>query len=80
MSSVIYYKFRSAREYDVFRFEGASVPVWELKAEIVAAKKLPKTNDYDLIISNAQTNIGKGGRKLTYLLVSFGFFLCRLYG
>lgn len=59
MGSLIYYKFKSAKDYDVYRFEGAGVPVWELKAEIVSAKKLPKSSDYDLIVSNAQSQQGK---------------------
>ena len=59
MSSLIHYKFKSAKDYDTYRFDGAGVPVWELKAEIVNAKKLGKSNDFDLIISNAQTNEGR---------------------
>lgn len=66
MGSLIYYKFKSAKDYDVYRFEGAGVPVWELKAEIVNAKKLPKSSDYDLIVSNAQSQQGKQTAKLVY--------------
>lgn len=58
MASVIHYKFKSAKDYDTFCFDGAGVPVWELKNEIVAAKKLGKSNDYELIISNAQNQQG----------------------
>ena len=57
--SHIFYKFKSAKDYDGYRFEGAGVPVWELKKEIVLAKKLGKTADFDLILSNAQTNEGR---------------------
>lgn len=56
--SSIHYKFRSLKDYDTYTFEGAGVPVWELKQEIIAAKKLNRANDFDLIISNAQTNQG----------------------
>lgn len=56
--SSIHYKFRSLKDYDTYTFEGAGVPVWELKQEIISAKKLNKANDFDLIISNAQTNQG----------------------
>lgn len=58
MASVIHYKFKSAKDYDTFNFDGAGVPVWELKNEIIAAKKLGKSNDYELIISNAQNQQG----------------------
>lgn len=56
--SSIHYKFRALKDYDTYTFEGAGVPVWELKQEIIAAKKLNRANDFDLIISNAQTNQG----------------------
>ena len=48
----------------MYRFEGPSVPVWELKDEIVLAKKLPRVSDYDLVLSNAQTNQGRLTAKL----------------
>jgi hypothetical protein len=57
--SSIHYKFRALKDYDTYTFEGAGVPVWELKQEIIAAKKLNRANDFDLLISNAQTNQGK---------------------
>ncbi len=56
--SHIFYKFKSAKDYDTYRFEGGGIPVWELKREIVLAKKLGKSNDFDLILTNAQTNEG----------------------
>ena len=60
--SSIHYKFRSLKDYDTYTFEGAGVPVWELKQEIISAKKLNRANDFDLIISNAQTNQGNKER------------------
>lgn len=56
--SAIHYKFKSAKDYDTYRFEGAGIPVWDLKNEIIRAKKLEKSQDFDLVISNAQTNEG----------------------
>lgn len=56
MSSTIHYKFRSAKEYDSYRFEGSGIPVWQLKAEIIESKKLEKSTDFDLVITNAQMN------------------------
>jgi len=60
--SSIHYKFRSLKDYDTYTFEGAGVPVWELKQEIISVKKLNRANDFDLIISNAQTNQGNEGK------------------
>lgn len=57
--STIFYKFRSAKDYDSYTFEGAGVPVWELKNEIVQQKHLERSTDFDLLISNAQTGEGK---------------------
>ena len=56
MSSTIHYKFRSAKEYDSYRFEGSGIPVWQLKTEIIESKKLEKSTDFDLVITNAQTS------------------------
>ena len=64
--SSIHYKFRALKDYDTYSFEGAGIPVWELKQEIIAAKKLNRANDFDLIISNAQTNQG-----IQYTIQSF---------
>lgn len=63
MSSVIYYKFRAAQDYDKVTFEGTSLSVWELKQEIAKAKKLGPMEEYDLEIANAQTGqeYGEGG-------------------
>ena len=56
--SVIHYKFKSLKDFDSYTFEGAGVPVWELKQEIINIKKLNRANDFDLILANAQTNQG----------------------
>lgn len=52
---MIHYKFKSSLDYDTISFEGAGLPVWELKKEIVALKKLGSFHDFDLVITNAQT-------------------------
>lgn len=58
MSSFIHYKFKSAKDFDTYRFDGAGIPVWELKQEIIQAKKLGKGLDFDLVICDAQTEEG----------------------
>ncbi|KAK9766236.1 Protein mpe1 [Basidiobolus ranarum] len=54
--SVVYYKFKSAKDYDVCTFDGTGISVFDLKKEIIQAKKLGKGTDFDLAIYNAQTN------------------------
>lgn len=56
--SFVHYKFKSAKDYDTITFEGTGLPLWELKREIVQAKKLGHSGDFDLVITNAQTNEG----------------------
>ena len=53
---MIHFKFKSSLDYDTVSFEGAGLPVWELKKEIASVKKLGQSNDFDLVITNAQTN------------------------
>ncbi|KAI8335801.1 DWNN domain-containing protein [Chlamydoabsidia padenii] len=56
--SVIYYKFKAAKDsdYDVFTFDGSGATVFDVKREIIRAKKLGKGTDFDLAIYNAQTD------------------------
>lgn len=69
--SVIYYKFKVAKDsdYDVFTFDGPGATVFDLKAEIIRAKRLGKGTDFDLAIYNAQTDEGKNKKKV-YLMRS----------
>jgi len=53
--SVIYYKFKSAKDYDTVTFDGISLSVFDLKHEIMMSKKLGKGTDFDLSVYNAQT-------------------------
>jgi len=55
--SVIHYKFKNAsRKWDTVTFDGAVVSVFDLKKAIIGQKKLSKqTDDFDLLITNAQT-------------------------
>ncbi|KAK9687084.1 Protein mpe1 [Basidiobolus ranarum] len=54
--SVVYYKFKSAKDYDICTFDGTGISVFDLKKEIIMAKKLGKGTDFDLAIYNAQTD------------------------
>lgn len=54
----IHYKFKSALDYDTITFDGLHISVSDLKKSIVFQKKLGKATDFDLRITNAQTNEG----------------------
>ncbi|KAJ3009991.1 UNVERIFIED_CONTAM: hypothetical protein HDU68_002382 [Siphonaria sp. JEL0065] len=54
--SVVFYKFKSAKDYDQAVFDGLGISVFDLKKEIMVKKKLGKGLDFDLVVSNAQTN------------------------
>eukprot|EP01133_Synstelium_polycarpum_P015222 gene15222-18013_t len=51
----VHFKFKSAIDYDTVTFEGTHITVSDLKKLIAVKKKLGKTTDFDLVISNAQS-------------------------
>ena len=55
----VHYKFKSAIGYETITFGGRHISVADLKKAIVQQKKLGKATDFDLLITNAQTNEGK---------------------
>lgn len=67
--SVVYYKFKAAKDqdFDVYTFDGSGTSVFDLKREIIRAKKLGKGTDFDLAIYNSQSNEGKEIRISAYL-------------
>ena len=56
--SLVYYKFKSAKDYDSITFDGTSLSVFELKREIMLAKRLGKGTDFDLEIVCSQSGEG----------------------
>ncbi|EMS48185.1 Protein MPE1 [Triticum urartu] len=56
----VYYKFKSARDYDSIPIEGQFISVLNLKEMIFESKHLGRGTDFDLMISNAQTDEGSG--------------------
>ncbi|XP_062200293.1 E3 ubiquitin ligase PARAQUAT TOLERANCE 3-like isoform X2 [Phragmites australis] len=52
----VYYKFKSARDYDSIPIEGQFISVANLKERIFESKHLGRGADFDLMISNAQTD------------------------
>jgi E3 ubiquitin-protein ligase RBBP6 len=55
----VHYKFKSALEYDTVTFDGLHISVGDLKKAILHQKKLSKSVDFDLQITNAQTKEGE---------------------
>lgn len=51
----VHYKFKSALDYDTVTFDGLHISVKDLKKAILQQKKIGKTIDFDLQITNAQT-------------------------
>jgi protein MPE1 len=54
--SVVFYKFKSAKDFDSCTFDGNGISVFDLKREIIIKKKLGKGLDFDLHLYNAQNN------------------------
>ena len=54
----VYYKFKSARDYDSIAMDGPFISVGTLKEKIFESKHLGRGTDFDLVVTNAQTNEG----------------------
>ncbi|KAK8947636.1 hypothetical protein KSP40_PGU005312 [Platanthera guangdongensis] len=52
----VYYKFKSAKDYDSIPIEGQFISVANLKERIFESKHLGRGTDFDLLVSNAQSN------------------------
>ncbi|KAK1430534.1 hypothetical protein QVD17_13346 [Tagetes erecta] len=52
----VYYKFKSAKDYDSIAIDGHFITVASLKEKIYESKQLGRGTDYDLVVTNAQTN------------------------
>jgi len=55
----VHYKFKSAISYDTITFDGLHISVKDLKKAILHQKQIGKNTDFDLQVTNAQTNEGK---------------------
>jgi len=55
----VYYKFKSAKDYELLPLEGHFISIQELKTKIFESKYLSKPGtDIDIVISNAETGQG----------------------
>ncbi|KAL7182740.1 hypothetical protein ACSBR1_041430 [Camellia fascicularis] len=52
----VYYKFKSAKDYDSIPTDGHFISLINLKEKIFESKHLGKGTDFDLVVTNAQTN------------------------
>lgn len=55
----VHYKFKSALDYDTVTFDGLHISVKDLKNSIIQQKRIGKSTDFDLQVTNAQTKEGK---------------------
>ncbi|KAL0324549.1 UNVERIFIED_CONTAM: E3 ubiquitin ligase PQT3-like [Sesamum calycinum] len=60
----VYYKFKSAKDYDSVAIDGHFISVGHLKEKIFELKHLGRGTDFDLVVTNAQTNEGSRGLAL----------------
>ncbi|XP_019150253.1 PREDICTED: zinc finger CCCH domain-containing protein 18-like [Ipomoea nil] len=52
----VYFKFKSAKDYDSIPIDGHFISVLNLKEKIFESKHLGRGTDFDLVVTNAQTN------------------------
>ncbi|XP_065622695.1 E3 ubiquitin ligase PQT3-like [Quercus suber] len=52
----VYYKFKSAKDYDSIPMDGPFLSVGTLKEKIFESKHLSMGTDFDVVVTNAQTN------------------------
>jgi E3 ubiquitin-protein ligase RBBP6 len=55
----VHYKFKAALDYSTITFDGIHISVADLKKAIIDQKRLAKSADSDLQITNAQTKDGE---------------------
>lgn len=69
----VHYKFKSALDFDTIAFDGLHISVDDLKKAVLHQKRLGKTVDFDLQITNAQTK--EGNESIGFTEFFHGFFL-----
>ncbi|KAF7139159.1 hypothetical protein RHSIM_Rhsim07G0110400 [Rhododendron simsii] len=52
----VHYKFKSAKDYDSIPTDGHFISLANLKEKVFELKKLGRGTDFDLVVTNAQTN------------------------
>lgn len=54
----IYFKFKSAKDYDSIPIDGHFISIGNLKEKIFESKHLGRGTDFDLVVSNPNTEEG----------------------
>lgn len=72
----VHYKFKSALDFDTISFDGLHISVDDLKKAIIHQKRLGKTQDFDLQITNAQTKEGKFNHLSVFICFSISGLHC----
>jgi DNA-directed RNA polymerase subunit N (RpoN/RPB10) len=70
--SLVHYKFRAHKNYNSVVFDGLGISVFDLKREIVIQQKMQKADNFDLVLSNAET--GEGEHSFLYSLFTTHHF------
>lgn len=58
MSSSVFFRFKSQKEPSRVVFDGTGISVFELKREIISLNRLGDGTDFELVISEEDTNEG----------------------
>lgn len=56
--SCVHFKFKSTLDYDTITFDGVHISLADLRKSIID-KKLNKSTDFEIQVTNAQTKEGK---------------------
>lgn len=59
MSSSVFFRFKSQKEPSRVVFDGTGISVFELKREIISLNRLGDGTDFELVISEEDTNEGE---------------------
>jgi protein MPE1 len=54
--STVFYKFKSAKDFDTCTFDGNEISAFDLKRDIMVSKKLGKGTDFDLSLYHVEDN------------------------
>ena len=71
----VYYNFKSAKDYNSIPMDGPFISVATLKQSIFVSKHFGRGTDFDLLVTNAQTNEGR-----FLLRFQFNFFIVTVTG
>ena len=77
---IVYFKFKSAKKYDMVTFDAPFIQLFDLKVKIVEMKSLAGGMDFQLAVTNAQTKVrglSDARRVCVVLFFSLSFHVLR---